>query len=262
MPVELCARARDRMWQCNASATLRRDDPSTWTAPLPDDDASDDPANVWGKKRWQLRSVGGEEIIMDMLPRSCVAMATQLLGDGGFYEPTGGPFLGRNSDTGAFLAPPGSATRGIYCTLPESEDAPRVPLRDQPGIHFDSGVHDDSRTDGRFKVTGLIDDTPPGQGGFTLYPRSHSRLYELAVGLRADGLDPGSDEGHGRLRSLVEAIAADTEPVDCHGPCGTVVFWHRCTAHKVAENYTDTIRQAVIYVSAQRVFESWRMLPR
>ena len=28
------------------------------------------------------------------------------------------------------------------------------------------------------------------------------------------------------------------------------VFWHRATAHKVANNYTDTIRQAVIYVSA------------
>jgi hypothetical protein len=26
-----------------------------------------------------------------------------------------------------------------------------------------------------------------------------------------------------------------------------VVFWHRCTAHKVAENYSDVIRQAVIY---------------
>ena len=154
MPLELCARARDRMWECNATATLRRDEPASWRAPLPDGDSSDAPANKWGGGRWQLRNVGGEEVIMDMLPRPCIAMAAQLLGEGGFCEPTGGPFLGRDDDSGAFLAPAGANTRGIYCTLPEPKDAPRVPLRDQPGIHFDSGLQEDSATDARFKVTG------------------------------------------------------------------------------------------------------------
>ena len=96
-----------------------------------------------------------------------------------------------------------------------------MPLRDQPGIHFDSGLQDDSATDARFKITGeptsaeknrfdaaantthldsgLIDDTPPNQGGFTLYPRSHRRLYDLALRVRAEGLEPGSDEARARL---------------------------------------------------------------
>jgi len=78
----------------------------------------------------------------------------------------------------------------------------------------------------------LIDDTPPGCGGFTLYPRSHSRLYELARELRAEGVDD-ADVIKSRVAALTKAIETDTEPIDCHGPAGTVVFWHRCTAHKV-----------------------------
>ena len=28
---------------------------------------------------------------------------------------------------------------------------------------------------------------------------------------------------------MQEEIMADTEPVECSGPVGTVVLWHRCT---------------------------------
>lgn len=241
----LCGAARDRMWECNESNKLVRHDPATHVGPFAEDDTSDDPANKWGGMRWQLRSVGGEETLMDMLPRACEAMAAQLLGQGSYAPPTGGPFMGR-LHTGKFLAPAGANTRGIYCTLPEPPSAARIPLREQPGIHFDSGAETDDVTDARFKVTGLIDDTPPNSGGFTVYPRSHARLYELAQNLRAQGLeDP--DEVKRKVAALTKAIEADTEPVDCHGPAGTVVFWHRCTAHKVAKNYSDGIRQAVIY---------------
>jgi hypothetical protein len=220
MSTALCAAARDRMWECNETAKLRRDDPSSWIGSFGVDDVSDDPANKWGGKRWQLRSVGGEETIIEMLPRACAGMASQLLGPGGFLPATGGQFLGR-LDTGAFLAPAGSNTRGIYCTLPQPSDTPRTPLKDQPGIHFDSGATTDDSTDGRFKVTGLIVDTPPGCGGFTLYPRSHTRLYELATSLREEGVE-SPEEIKSRVAALTQAIAEDTEPVDCHGPCGTV----------------------------------------
>jgi hypothetical protein len=32
-----------------------------------------------------------------------------------------------------------------------------------------------------------------------------------------------------------------------HGKAGTVVFWHRACLHSVGANYSDTIRQAIIY---------------
>ena len=156
------------------------------------------------------------------------------------------------------FAPSGARTRGIYCTLPRGEEEPaeaRLPLNKQPGGHFDSGVTDDSMTYQRFMVTGLIDDTPPGCGGFTLYPRSHTRLYDLALRTRQDGLAPASAEAKERLAALVAEIDADTEPVDCCGPEGTVVLWHRATMHTVAANYTEppAIRQGIIYdfLSAQ-----------
>ena len=78
-----------------------------------------------------------------------------------------------------------------------------MPLSDQPGAHWDSGVTDDSMTPARFMVTGLIDDTPPGVGGFTLYPRSHRRLFELAVRTRAEGIAPASEEAFKRRRSAL-----------------------------------------------------------
>lgn len=69
MTQELCAAARDRMWECNETNHLQRDDASSHIGPFPADDVSDEPASKWSGHRWQLRSVGGEETIMDMLPR-------------------------------------------------------------------------------------------------------------------------------------------------------------------------------------------------
>ena len=74
----------------------------------------------------------------------------------------------------------------------------------------------------------------------------HTRLYTLAQQLRAEGVEDAA-EIRRRVAAVTKAIEKDTEPIDCHGPAGTVVFWHRCTAHKVAKNYTHSIRQAVIY---------------
>lgn len=216
MSPALCAAARDRMWECNASKKLVRNEPATHVGPFAEDDTSDDPANKWGGTRWQLRSVGGEQTLMDMLPRVCEGMAAQLLGEGAYMPPTGGPFLGR-LDTGKFLATPGANTRGIYCTLPERPGARRIPLREQPGIHFDSGAETDDATDGRFKVTGLIDDTAPGCGGFTVYPRSVSAHRSAPADPLCAALTPSrpcarSTRGCTHLRSSCERRASRTQP--------------------------------------------------
>jgi hypothetical protein len=43
-------------------------------------------------------------------------------------------------------------------------------------------------------------------------------------------------------------IKADTEPVDCYGPAGTVVLWHTKILHMAGQNQSnDMIRQATIY---------------
>jgi len=53
-------------------------------------------------------------------------------------------------------------TRGIYAQLPRgAEDTDRLPLREQPGAHFDSAATDDSMTHGRFMVTGVSTQANP-----------------------------------------------------------------------------------------------------
>ena len=59
--------------------------------------------------------------------------------------------------------------------------------------------------------------------------------------------DHTSAEGTARRNALYEEIVADTEPVDCSGPAGTVALWHRATMHKVATNYSRAIRFGLIY---------------
>eukprot|EP01050_Picozoa_sp_SAG11_P018202 SAG11_NODE_2713_length_3052_cov_7.309854_2_plen_445_part_00 len=249
MTPEHCAKLRDRLWECNPTSTLQRENPQSWVGPLPEDDAGEVGmgANAWGGFRWQLRETGGEELTMDALPRRCFAIAEQLLGEGGAEWPEGGEFGGRISPGGRFISRRGQNCRGTYITLPRRPEMERKPLREQAGIHVDSSASDDSLSVSRFLAIGLIGDTPPGCGGFTLYPRSAHRFYELALQLRREGIRASSSEAKARTQELVVAIAADTEPVDCYGPAGTVVLMHRATAHKVAENYSDVLRQAVLY---------------
>lgn len=141
-------------------------------------------------------------------------------------------------------------TRGIYAQLPRgAEEAvkSRLPLRLQPGAHFDTNLTDDSMTHGRFMVTALISDTPVGCPGFTLWPGSAQRLYTEALRVRWDGLQPDSDEAAQRLSALIRQIVSDTKPVAVCGPAGTIVLWHRACMHSVGANYSAVIRKAIIY---------------
>ena len=44
----------------------------------------------------------------------------------------------------------------------------------------------------------------------------------------------------------LQRVIADTEPVECHGKAGDIVFWHHRLAHAAGQNYSDHIRQAVL----------------
>ena len=152
MPAELCAAARDRLWASNLTRKLRRHDPSSWRAPFPDDDTSRDGNNFFFNRRWQVRSVGGEQVLMDMLPNACAAMATQLLGEGGFIDPRdphsatkdGADRAGQTNIDGEAVGPAWARCRGIYCTLPEPEGTERVGITAQPNFENDlEAVHFD-----------------------------------------------------------------------------------------------------------------------
>lgn len=167
----------------------------------------------------------------------------QLLGEGGVF-PTPTPY---DNKSGEKAGDGRRNTRGIYTQLPRgTEDANRVPLREQPGAHFDSAAVDDSMTHSRFMVTGLIANTPASCPGFTLWPRSAPRLYALALELRKTRIAPDSDEAKDRLDALIQSITEDTEPVAVYGDAGTVVFWHRACLHSVGANYSGVLRQAII----------------
>eukprot|EP01045_Picozoa_sp_COSAG04_P005897 COSAG04_NODE_281_length_18193_cov_4.163701_5_plen_138_part_00 len=60
MDPTLCARVRDRLWECNGSSRLRRDDPQTWLGPFSPDDTSNETADVRSDYRWKVRAFHGE----------------------------------------------------------------------------------------------------------------------------------------------------------------------------------------------------------
>ena len=93
-----------------------------------------------------------------------------------------------------------------------------------------------------------IDDVPPNGGGLQLWPGSHTRVFPTFArqhtSFRGEAfkaaVPPPRDRqetGRGRQASLasfsrggcgqVAAVGEDTVPVDCYGPAGTVIFWHR-----------------------------------
>jgi ectoine hydroxylase-related dioxygenase (phytanoyl-CoA dioxygenase family) len=42
-------------------------------------------------------------------------------------------------------------------------------------------------------------------------------------------------------------IVADTEPVECHAPAGSVIFWHSRLVHSAGKNSGTAVRSGVIY---------------
>jgi hypothetical protein len=142
----------------------------------------------------------------------------------------------------------GQGTRGLYCTMPGHPDPKHGEVRragtlvnsgsNYPGCHSDGGAQD-SRV--RLRATAFIDDCPPGAGGFTLWPRSHSPIWSRFF-------SPDGGQADGYTDEVMERVKQTTDPVELSGPAGTVVLWHGVLAHIVGQNATsDTIRAATIY---------------
>jgi hypothetical protein len=237
------------LWANNCSTILRREGRTSWIGPLPAHDLDDNPqrGNVRLEYRWQLRARAGQALSMDVLPRRCFAMSEQLLGpsrvhSGRRVAPTFGACpasVWSNQCPGRTAAAPASRY------LSDRRQSTPGPPREHPGCHgFGSVATTDDVTVSRILLVGLIEDTPLGCGSFTLYPGSAHRLQDLAARLRSRRVWPSSEEAAAYMRELAAAIAADTDPVDCHGGVGTVVLMHRGIAYKVVHNYNNVFHGA------------------
>lgn len=260
---DLCARARDRMWGALPEGThLKRDDPATHVGPFTEDERSDNPLHIRQGNRWQLREAGTEEFLIDLMynPDLC-NVAEELLGKGMLEPPTpGGEPMGSRGS-----AWPGGPTdpaisdgvRGIYFTLPYADRTRQADYAHTDGHPFNLGV------------VGLINDVPPGGGSFKVWPGSHSRLYPTFQMQYDQPRIPFYDHlpSHkGLIQSReyeaeMKAMMEDTAPVDCHGGEGDVILWHHRLAHMAGHNYSDVIRQAVLYDYTRTDLDTARMDP-
>ena len=285
---ELCRQARDQMWDTIAQyrPSMRRDDPSTWTPISDEENASytreatgGDPYFGGGGHRFYIRN-GAEDLLLDIGARVVWDVAEQLLGEGEVVYPAGldatghttgpcylteGAVKGMESHLGdktrEWTGPPtnrtgplrlpktgphwvtGQGTRGMYCTLPNG--SPRGP--NYPSAHSGEGMGSESRW--KVQTAVYFDDLPLGAGGLHLWPGSHARVWEAYREIKQSG-SGGTYDGYNH--PVVADIKADTEPVDTHGPAGSVVLWHSIMLHMAGVNTSsDIIRQATLYAFAK-----------
>ncbi|MEM7099171.1 MAG: phytanoyl-CoA dioxygenase family protein [Pseudomonadota bacterium] len=248
MDAKLCEEVRDLMWQALPKGSgLQREDPATHVGPFAEPDVSDDALHTRAGYRWLNRSLGVRQEVIDLVysPEIC-GMAEQLLGshlrqavvDGSPMGSAGPAWPGGPTDPA--LANEGA--RGVYCTLPYGDKA-----REPDACHTDGHPF-------QLGVVGLIDYTPQGGGAFKVWPESHRRLYPTFT-LRYDQPRIPYYDHLPTFKGIVhtpayldeiEALNADTQPVECWGDAGDIVFWHHRTAHMAGHNYSNVIRQAVL----------------
>ena len=249
----LCERAIDRLWRTlPPGSRMKREAPSTHFGPFPADEESNDPLHIRRGYIWQLRECGTEPLLIELAYNAKMrAVAEQLLGKGMLAAPT---INGRPMGSTGTAWPGGPADpaitegiRGIYCTRPIEDAISQAGRHDQP-CHTDGHPF-------QLGAVGLLTDTPPNGGAFRVWPGSHQRLYPTFQ-LQYDQLRVPYYEHLPSSKGIVHSpaylaeikrVAADTEPVHCHGERGDVVIWHHRLAHSGTGNRSNVLRQAVLY---------------
>ena len=297
---DLCRQARDQMWDTVAAnrPRMKRDDPTTWV-PFTDEekagyerpDDGGDPYFSGGGHRMIIRN-GAEDLLLDIGARAVWDIAEQLLGTGEVVWPGGldssgcttgpcymteknakgmevhmGPkreaWTGKGSGHTENLRLPktgphwmtAQGTRGMYCTLPNS---PSSSPPDWRGSHAGEGLYDTRQL---LQTAVYFDDVPPGAGGLTLFPGSHTQIWNYweAKNHGATAIANGEDSPRfvGYTDPPIGDIKADTEPVMTAGPAGSVVLWHTIMLHMAGGNSSsDVLRQATLY-GFNKTPESW-----
>ncbi len=167
-----CREVRDKLWEGEDNGPLKRNDPLSWVGPHEWQPTETEKAQyiVKGPYAWRHRGIGNEQPLVSLVRDSGVwSVAEQLLGTGTLIEPTlGAPW---RLDRGA--GQQSERVRGVICNLPR----PQPPHADSVRRPVANGAHVDSQPF-HCGVVVLVGDCPPGGGGFTIFPRSHMRLFE------------------------------------------------------------------------------------
>lgn len=129
---------------------------------------------------------------------------------------------------------PSTRTRGIYAVFPKSkadgscadEDIVRAlrPHTDQVRQQLNACAY--------------LDDVPPRNGGFTLYPGSHRIMFRAH--LFESNWSPLST-----FRSSLRRVVAEIQPYEVVGEAGDVIFWHGRMVHSMGMHAGDRIRWAL-----------------
>ena len=262
---QLCALARNKLWGLNDLPRLIRDDPSSFgpfsageEMPRTEGRLLDKQLEI-ARPQMSRRGYGfwmsafdtqRDPDLLDLLPRNpqVQAIAAQLLGADRLVSAVGGePEMAPGDPDGAEPFQTGQATRGIYCTLPRTGAAAET---DQPceagarggpprGGHWDNVFDPAGASTVCLLASAYIDHVPKSGGGFVLWPGSHRRNWRYhsehhSAGLpRPEGRRAPNGDG---IEDLPNHIMADSPPVECYGPAGTVVFWHAMVLHAAGIN--------------------------
>ena len=245
----LCERARDLLWSSLPKETnIKREDPSTHVGPFIDKDLEEDVTNLRQGYKWQLRSIGTDQLMIDLVySETLQQIAEELLGKDTVVKPkVGGKTMGHHGAAwpGGPVDPAldNEGARGIYATLPYGDKEKEPDFCHSDGHPFN------------LSLVGLIDDVHPNGGAFKVWPGSHKRLYPTFQ-MQYDQPRIPYYEHLPSYKGIIQSkayeeeikkIMEDTKPVDCYGSEGDVVMWHHRLAHMAGHNYSNKMRLAVL----------------
>ncbi len=172
--------------------------------------------NVHARDTVKLHDLGSADFVVDLVPNNPKVreVAKLLLGDD---------------------LRPSTRTRGVYAlfptTVPPGADGQARRRATALGPHTD-------RVCQQLNVCAYLDDVPPRNGGFTLYPGSHKTMFR-AHRCAANWSPLPS------FRDAVRSVVRDIVPLELPGAAGDVIFWHGRTVHSAGIHTGERIRWAV-----------------
>ena len=229
---ESLASALRRVWEyladnvpmAGGASAPAPDDPGSWRdpqwAPMPKAETSGfyegRQRSVHARETVKLHDLGSADFIVDLLPNNAAVrtLATLLLGENL-----------RASER----------TRGVYAVFPTTVPAGAAGRARRTNTAL--GPHTD-RVCQQLNVCAYLDDVPPRNGGFTLYPGSHKVMFRTHR--EASNWSPLPS-----FRDTVRRVVRDIEPVELAGQAGDVIFWHGRTVHSAGIHTGDRIRWAL-----------------
>lgn len=199
------------------------DDPATWASPhwaaMP---AVRKSGPYQGRQRIfhsgrtvKLHDIGDADYLLDLVPNNprVRQVVRALLGDD---------------------LKPSTRTRGIYAVFPQAGADGSC---DDEKIVSALGPHTDQVCQ-QLNACAYLDDVPPRNGGFTLYPGSH-RIMFRAHRLESNWSPLSS------FRSSLHRVIGEIQPYELVGKAGDVIFWHGRTVHSTGIHVGDRIRWAL-----------------